>query len=141
MSTKGITQQRTNRRKYAIGYNIPNWVFQIHNWRCLIQLGILNLFSDYALPDTKIPNPQLGKLSPTVDLISPIGDNMTNREYFCQLSSNSAHVGVFLCQRRKISKSLTPQDMSLVQWLSGLISILLPQRETMTVYDVDYFAP
>ena len=41
-----------------------------------MQLEIGDLFSDFALPDSEIHNSQMGILSPTVDLISPIGDNM-----------------------------------------------------------------
>ena len=36
------------------------------------------MFSDSALPDTEIPKPQLGILSPTSHLISPIGDIISN---------------------------------------------------------------
>ena len=43
-------------------------------------LGIF--FSDAALPDSEIPNLQLGILSPTGYLISPIGDNMPDWGYF-----------------------------------------------------------
>ena len=43
-----------------------------------MQLGIGDLFSYYALPDSGIPNPQLDILSPTGDFISPIEDNMPN---------------------------------------------------------------
>ena len=39
-----------------------------------IKLYIGDLFSDSALPDSYIPNPQLEILSPIGDLISPIGD-------------------------------------------------------------------
>ena len=42
---------RTNRRKYIIGYNIPNWAYQFPNWWYLIQLGICDLISDSVLPD------------------------------------------------------------------------------------------
>ena len=37
-----------------------------------------DFFYDSALPDTEIPNPQLGILSPTGNLISPIGDIINN---------------------------------------------------------------
>ena len=43
-------------RKYPIGYNIPNWVFQIPDWGYFIQFGIADLFSDFALPDSEISN-------------------------------------------------------------------------------------
>ena len=42
----------------------------------------MDCFSDSALPDSEIPHPQLGILSPTWDLISPIGDHMPNWGYF-----------------------------------------------------------
>ena len=54
------TDLRTNSRKYPIGDNIPNWVFQISECGYFIHLGIGNLFSDSILPDFKIPNSQLG---------------------------------------------------------------------------------
>ena len=38
--------------------------------------------SDFALPDSVIPNPQLGILSLTGNLISPIGNIMPNWAYF-----------------------------------------------------------
>ena len=36
------------------------------------------MFSDSSFPVSEIPNPRLGKIYPTGDLISPIGDNMPN---------------------------------------------------------------
>ena len=47
-----------------------------------MQLGIGDLVSDSALPDLEIPNSQLEILSPTVDLISLMGDNILNWGYF-----------------------------------------------------------
>ena len=65
-----------------MGYNIPKWTFQIPHWKYIVQLGIENLFSVYDLPDSEIPNPQLGILFPTGDSISLIGDDMPNRGYY-----------------------------------------------------------
>ena len=45
------------------------------------QLGIGDLFSDSALPELCIPNPQLDIFSTIVDLRSPIWDNMPNWGY------------------------------------------------------------
>ena len=42
------------------------------------QFGSGDLFSDFALPDSYIPDPQLVILSPIGDLRWPIGDNMAN---------------------------------------------------------------
>ena len=46
------------------------------------QFGIEDWFSESALPDSDIPNPKSGILSPTGDLISPIRDNIPNWEFF-----------------------------------------------------------
>ena len=40
----------TNKRKYPIGYNNPDWVFQIPIWGYFIQSGIGDLKSDSSLP-------------------------------------------------------------------------------------------
>ena len=95
--------------KSPIGDNIPNWGLGISesgkaesenkspipNWISYPQLGISNpqlgyfiqvgigdLFSDFALHVSEIPNPQLGILSPTGDMIFSIGHNMSNWGYF-----------------------------------------------------------
>ena len=47
---------------------------KIPNWRNLIKLGIGDLFSDSALPESEVPNPQLAIPSPTGDLILPISN-------------------------------------------------------------------
>ena len=45
-------------------------------------MGIGDLFSDFALPDSEILNPQMGISSQTWHFMSPIGDNMPNWETF-----------------------------------------------------------
>ena len=55
---------------------------KIPNWRNLIKLGIVDLFSDSALPESEVTYPQLGILSPTGDLKLPIGDSMPKWGYF-----------------------------------------------------------
>ena len=79
---RSLAHKRTNRRKFPIGYTIPNWICQIHNCWYFIQSGIGGLFSDTSLPDSYIPNPQLDIISPIGDLRSPIGDNRPNWGYF-----------------------------------------------------------
>ena len=76
-----------NRQKYPIGYNIPNWLFQITNWWYFNQLGICDLFSDSASPDSYIPNPKFDIVSPIGDLTSPIGDYMPNWGYWDTFSA------------------------------------------------------
>ena len=49
----------------------------------IFQLGIGDFFSDSALPDSYIPNPQLDILSPIEDLRSPFGYNMPNWVIVC----------------------------------------------------------
>ena len=63
---RGLTEENTQ-----LCIISPIWVFQIPNWWYSIQLGICDLFSDSALPDSYIPNPQLDILSPVCDLKSP----------------------------------------------------------------------
>ena len=45
----------------------------LYNLGYFIQLGIGDLFSDSALADSEFPNPQLGKLFETWDLMSQLG--------------------------------------------------------------------
>ena len=67
--------------KYQIGYNISNWVFKISDWWYIIQLGI-GYFFWICFTGLRNPNLRLGILSLTGDLISPIGDIMSNCRYF-----------------------------------------------------------
>ena len=69
-------QYRRGLTEYPIGYNIPNWLFEVLNWGQFIQMGIGDLFADSPLPDSEIPNPRLGILFPIGDLMSPIEDIM-----------------------------------------------------------------
>ena len=69
-----------------------NKILDIHPlWYFILKLGIFypnknwGLFPGSALPDSKIPNPQLDILYPTWDFTSPIRDNMFNWGYFLLL--------------------------------------------------------
>ena len=83
----------TNRRKYPIGYNIPNWVLYpqlgISKPQLVIfnQLGISDLFSDSALLDSYIPNPQLA-------ILEPIGYIIPNWIYYPQLEIWDIQLGI-----------------------------------------------
>ena len=74
------TQQRTNRREYPIGYNIPNWICQISNWCYFIQLKIVicSLTLRYQTHISQIPNwiyyPQLRICYSQLGIICPIWD-------------------------------------------------------------------
>ena len=71
--------------KYQLGIISPNEYFKSQIKDIITQLGIGDLLSDSALPDSDIPNPQLSVWSPTGDFISPIGDNMSDWGYLLQV--------------------------------------------------------
>ena len=91
-------------------YQIPIWVFQISSWGYFISSGIWDLLCDSALSDSEILKLQLGILSPTRDLISPIRDTMHNWGYFlsvvCYLVDCGKLAGILKDSRRP---SLQPQ--------------------------------
>ena len=74
LDIRGLTEENTQ-------WGIISPIGYLNN-----QMGIFypigDLFSYSALPDSEIPNPQLGILCPIGNLIFPIGDNMHNWGYF-----------------------------------------------------------
>ena len=67
---RGLTEENTQ-----LGIKSPIGYFKSPIGDFFFRLGIGDMFSDSALPDSYIPNPQL-------DILSPIGGNMPNWGYF-----------------------------------------------------------